>query len=223
MTTFRQSKSYDLLMGLPLMLWFGGAAVKLRPGLAALGGEILAGQASLHEGLLFVALCASLAFNLLLVWLVMVRTVPVARASGLTGRMLGIIGAFLGVAILYLPPAVPPPGWLLVSDLLLIGGFAGACVVLARLGRAFAILPEARILVTAGPYRFVRHPLYGAEIIAMLGNVILFRQPWAGLLAVMVIALQVARSHYEEQVLRNAFPEYAAYAARTKRFIPGII
>lgn len=223
MTTFRQSKSYDLLMGLPLMLWFGGAAVKLRPGLAALGGEILAGRASLHEGLLFVALCASLAFNLLLVWLVMVRTVPVARASGLTGRMLGIIGAFLGVAILYLPPAAPPPGWLLVSDLLLIGGFAGACVVLARLGRAFAILPEARILVTAGPYRFVRHPLYGAEIIAMLGNVILFRQPWAGLLAVMVIALQVARSHYEEQVLRNAFPEYAAYAARTKRFIPGII
>ena len=82
---------------------------------------------------------------------------------------------------------------------------------------------EARVLVTTGAYRFVRHPLYVAELTGMIGNVILFQQPWAALLAVAVIALQVARAHFEEQVLAEAFPEYAAYRARTKRFIPFVI
>jgi len=31
------------------------------------------------------------------------------------------------------------------------------------------------------------------------------------------------RSHFEEQVLAETYPEYAAYRAKTKRFIPGVI
>jgi protein-S-isoprenylcysteine O-methyltransferase Ste14 len=62
-----------------------------------------------------------------------------------------------------------------------------------------------------------------AEVVGLAGNAILFQQPWALLLLAVVIALQVARSHFEEQVLGEAFPEYAAYRARTWRFIPGVI
>lgn len=225
MTTFAQlraTKAYDLLMALPLILWFGGAAIKLRPGLVALGAALVSGQATLHGALLFFALFASATFNALLVWLLIARSVPVRRSQSLLAKACGFTGAFLGVGILYLPTATPPLGWLLVSDGLLIVGFASSVVIVSRLGRAFSILPEARVLVTTGAYRYVRHPLYVAELTGMIGNVILFQQPWAALLAVAVIALQVARSHFEEQVLAEAFPEYAAYRAATRRFIPGV-
>jgi protein-S-isoprenylcysteine O-methyltransferase Ste14 len=62
-----------------------------------------------------------------------------------------------------------------------------------------------------------------AEITGLIGNIILFRQPWAALIGGVVIGLQLVRCHYEEQVLEAAFPEYAAYRARTWRFIPYVI
>jgi protein-S-isoprenylcysteine O-methyltransferase Ste14 len=220
---FRTSRLYDLTMGVPLILWFGGAAIRLRPALAMLGGELLAGRASLHAGLLFVALFASAAFNLLLVYLIAVRDLPVRKSRGLLPRLAGFVGTFLGVAILYLPRPTIPLSWLIASDLFEIVGFVGAGFVLARLGRAFSIMPEARTLVTGGPYAHARHPLYALETLCVIGNAILFQQPWAALLAAAVIALQVVRSLFEEQVLMDAYPEYAAYRARTKRFIPGVL
>jgi len=84
-------------------------------------------------------------------------------------------------------------------------------------------MPEARSLVTSGPYAFARHPLYAVEMLCIAGNAILFLQPWAGVLAALVAALQVARSVFEERVLGDAYPEYAGYRARVKRFIPGVI
>ena len=95
--------------------------------------------------------------------------------------------------------------------------------IVSRLGKSFSILPEARRLVTSGPYAFARHPLYAAEMLTIAGTAIQYQQPWAVLLAVAVIALQVTRSIFEERVLLEAFPDYGAYRARTKRFIPGVI
>jgi protein-S-isoprenylcysteine O-methyltransferase Ste14 len=221
--TFRQTKFYDLLMGLPLILWFGGAAVKLRPSLVVLAGDLLDGRAGLHSVLLLLALFASASFNLLLVWLVVVRDPPVAKSTGLLPRLFGVVGTFLGVGILYLPRPPLPLGWLIVSDALQLVGFVGAALVLAKLGKAFSIMPEARVLVTGGPYAYVRHPLYAVETLCLIGNAILFQQPWAGLIGATVIVVLVIRSHFEEQVLAQTYREYAAYRARTKRFIPGIV
>jgi protein-S-isoprenylcysteine O-methyltransferase Ste14 len=113
--------------------------------------------------------------------------------------------------------------WQLAADILVLGGNLAAVLILSRLGRAFAIMPEARLLVTGGPYRYARHPLYTAEAVIVTGIAIQFQQPWAVLLAAVVIGLQIARSVFEEQVLVEAYPDYEAYRARTKRFIPGII
>ena len=96
-------------------------------------------------------------------------------------------------------------------------------MVLWWLGKSFSILPEARRLVTGGPYAFARHPLYSVEIITVLGTALQFQAPWAWLIALGVVALLWIRTQYEEQVLAESFPEYPAYRARTKRFIPGII
>lgn len=217
---FRSTKAYDLLMALPLIVWFAGAGIKLRPSLVLLGHALVRGEATWHGALLFFALFASATFNLLLVWLLIARTAPVRRSSSLLAKLCGFVGTFLGVAILYLPLVTPPMPWLLASDVLLLTGFASSVVIASRLGKAFSIMPEARVLVTTGAYRFVRHPLYVAEIVGMIGNVILFSQPWAALIGAAVIALQVVRSHFEEQVLLDAFPGYAGYRAQTKRFIP---
>ena len=83
-------------------------------------------------------------------------------------------------------------------------------------------MAEARHLVTEGPYAVIRHPLYLAEEIAVLGVFLQFMSFWAGILFVAHLGFQIQRMRNEEQILRQAFPEYEAYMKRTARVIPGI-
>jgi protein-S-isoprenylcysteine O-methyltransferase Ste14 len=86
--------------------------------------------------------------------------------------------------------------------------------------------PTAGGIVTAGPYRYWRHPIYASVLLFM----------WAGILAhrasptlidlalgALATAMTIVRVRAEEQLLRAAMPEYAAYADRTKRFIPFVL
>jgi protein-S-isoprenylcysteine O-methyltransferase Ste14 len=112
----------------------------------------------------------------------------------------------------------------IASDVLLIAGLAFAIGSVAVLGRCFGILPDVRGLVTRGPYRLVRHPLYLGELTAVLGVVLGSREPvWAGLTWLLCVGLQLVRTGYEERNIRAEFPEYDEYAARTKRLIPGVL
>ena len=164
---------------------------------------------------------SSAAFNLLLIYLVVVRTEPVRRSSVLLPRACGFAGTFLGVGILQLKPATLSLPWQAIAAALIFAGALGSAIVLARLGKSFSIMPEARKLVTSGPYAYARHPLYAVEFITLAGTAIQFAQPWAGLLALGVVLLQVTRTIFEERVLVAAYPEYESYRARVKRF--GII
>jgi protein-S-isoprenylcysteine O-methyltransferase Ste14 len=84
------------------------------------------------------------------------------------------------------------------------------------------MMAEARRLVTSGPYRFVRHPLYLAEELSVIGLFLQFASLWTAALFAVQIAFQLRRMHNEENVLTASFPEYAAYRRRTARLIPGI-
>ena len=214
----RRGKLYDFAAGLPLILWFGYNALELRPDLAADARAVLAAPESLLANLRFFALFAAMAFNLLLIYLIVVRTEPVRRASGIVPRLCGFAGTFLGVGILHLKPLDLSLGWQTVAAGFVFAGSLGSAIVLAKLGRAFAIMPEARVLITSGPYAWARHPLYVTEFLTLVGTAIQFQQPWAVLLALAVIALQIARTIFEERVLADAYPEYASYRARVKRF-----
>jgi protein-S-isoprenylcysteine O-methyltransferase Ste14 len=110
---------------------------------------------------------------------------------------------------------------LLSSGLILLGIFLGI-IVLSWLGRSFSIMPEARRLVTTGPYRLVRHPLYVAEGFLLAGIFVQYAPPWCYMIIAAQIALQLERMRLEEHVLTLAFPEYTAYAAHTARIIPGV-
>ena len=91
-----------------------------------------------------------------------------------------------------------------------------------HLGTNFSLLPQARRLVTTGPYRFVRHPIYLGGLLITVGEVWLRWSPLVVVLNIVFVAAQLVRLRYEEQVLGRAFPEYAAYRDRTSALIPGI-
>lgn len=82
-------------------------------------------------------------------------------------------------------------------------------------------LAKDRELATAGPYSFVRNPLYLGTLIAALGIVIASRDSWLGLLfAIVFLLVYLPAVELEEQHLREIFPSYQAYAERVGRFLP---
>jgi protein-S-isoprenylcysteine O-methyltransferase Ste14 len=83
-----------------------------------------------------------------------------------------------------------------------------------QLRRAFSVEPQARELVTSGPYRFARHPIYAAYVLVNCG--LWLRHPTLpfGTVLAIWLALLAVRIRYEERVLEGVFPEYAAYRAR---------
>jgi protein-S-isoprenylcysteine O-methyltransferase Ste14 len=122
------------------------------------------------------------------------------------------------VGILHLKSVPLSLAWQGIAAAMIFAGALGSAIVLARLGRSFSIMPEARGLVTSGPYKWARHPLYVTETITLIGTAIQFAQPWAALLTAGALALQVLRTIFEERILTEAFPEYAVYRTRVKRF-----
>jgi len=165
---------------------------------------------------------STLAFLVLLVVMFTVRHIPQRAASGFYPRFAAVVGTFLSVGFLLLPPQELSYVLYLASLLLVIAGTVFAICAVLVLGRSISLLPEARRLVTKGPYALVRHPLYLGEIIAVAGVALQCLSAWALLLLGLVWAFQLQRMKYEELVLSQSFPEYGDYMARTARLVPGV-
>jgi protein-S-isoprenylcysteine O-methyltransferase Ste14 len=148
---------------------------------------------------------------------------PVRRqASGVAPRLVAYAHSFM--PMLFLETAARwNPHWVQpTSDPTLQS--AGACVWLVGallafwpmwyLRRAFSIEPQARALVTAGPYRLARHPIYALYLLINAG--LWLRHPTPQFAAVLVVwgLLLMLRIQYEERVLLSAFPEYDGYRRR---------
>ncbi len=108
---------------------------------------------------------------------------------------------------------------------LMVGGLVLGVVALRLLRpslTASGALKPGGTLVTSGPYRLVRHPVYTAQMLLALG----WSLAWGGwLTALYAIALGVLlnfKSLLEERRLLQRFPEYQEYRARTRRFVPYI-
>ena len=137
--------------------------------------------------------------------------------------LLGVAARVAVMEFLLLLPRAPANVWFDgASTLLILGGNIVCVLALLSLGRSLSILPEARKLVTEGLYRRIRHPLYLAEEIAIIGLFLQYRSWTAAAIVIVHAALQLRRMAWEEQVLGETFPEYGAYAQRTDRVIPGV-
>jgi|Deesub1362B_J571_1020462.scaffolds.fasta_scaffold34892_1 protein-S-isoprenylcysteine O-methyltransferase Ste14 len=110
---------------------------------------------------------------------------------------------------------------------LLVTGLAIRFTAMVQLGRYFTtdvtILAGHR-LVTAGLYRYVRHPAYTGMLLAFLGLGVSFSS-WVSVavLAVPIFLVTLRRIAVEERVLAETFgQEFLRYKQRTKRLLPGI-
>ena len=169
-----------------------------------------------------VANVASLGFLLMIVATTFTRLPPVSSASGITPRVVALVGAFATVTFVALPPLDVAPGVKIASDILVIVGFSLCIWCLWWLGRSFSIMAQARRLVTGGPYRIIRHPLYACEVIALAG-IILSKPSWPAIaIASIAMVFQYLRIRNEEKVLQQTFPEYSAYARTTPMLIPSL-
>jgi len=162
-------------------------------------------------------------YTMMIACVYVVRLRPVSKFAGAVPCAAAILGGFLMSGLLFLSPRDDLPLYVRVmASFLVIFGNVFAAIIIMRLGKSFSILPEGRRLVTKGPYAVIRHPLYLAEAVVALGVVINFLSPWALLLVISQLGLQVVRIHYEEKVLKETFPEYEEYTKKTWRLIPGI-
>jgi protein-S-isoprenylcysteine O-methyltransferase Ste14 len=99
-----------------------------------------------------------------------------------------------------------------------------AIVTNAYLGRWVRIQEDrGHQVVTGGPYRYVRHPMY-LGIILLFPCMALFLGSWWALVPAGLIAvLMVVRTALEDRALQAELPGYAEYARRTRyRLLPGI-
>lgn len=91
-----------------------------------------------------------------------------------------------------------------------------------RLGH-FNIRPaikEGALLVTHGPYRFIRHPMYASVLLAALG-LLLITFSWLrlGIFFVLWLVLYL-KLRIEEELLARHFPDYSSYKKRSKMVFP---
>jgi protein-S-isoprenylcysteine O-methyltransferase Ste14 len=144
------------------------------------------------------------------------------KARGVEPRISALVGTFLVYAVTLCPRRELSVGGEIAATTLILLGTALAAYGLTQLGRSFSVMAEARQLVTSGVYRIVRHPLYVAEEIAVIGLVIQFLSYQTLLLVAVHAGFQLRRMRNEEAILINTFPEYGAYKEKTARLIPGI-
>jgi len=107
--------------------------------------------------------------------------------------------------------------------MLLVGTAIGLWAA-ARLGRGFtpSPLPNGAIeLVTRGPYRWVRHPMYTAVMLLATGIAIRAGSVAVAAQTIALVVLFNVKARWEERQLATTFPGYLAYQASTPRFVPG--
>ena len=181
--------------------------------------ETLHAQAQLLQEIVTVVFLA------LVVLLFAIRRRPIADThASVVPATVALIGTFLLNVVGYLPVQdTTSTEALLASSAIVIVGTLWTIWSLATLGRCFGLFPEVRGLVQRGPYRLVRHPVYLGELISAVGLLVAKPHPVIVLLFAAFVALQFARTVYEEQALSAAFPtEYPTYAQRVARLIPGV-
>jgi protein-S-isoprenylcysteine O-methyltransferase Ste14 len=134
--------------------------------------------------------------------------------------LLALIGTTLPLLAVPVATITPAPIWL-SGAIMLIGLFVQISAK-AILGRSYGLIAANRGIKVAGPYRFVRHPMYGGYTIMHVGCLLGFPSLWNLILYSTQLTIQVARLLREEHLL-NQDPSYRDYVAHVRyRLIPMI-
>jgi protein-S-isoprenylcysteine O-methyltransferase Ste14 len=153
----------------------------------------------------------------------LIRKDPVCRSRGAKEILVPLIGGILPFALLFSPPNLFIAGnpltlqvifyWMTAATALTVWG-------LWTLRRSFSITVEARDLVTSGPYRFVRHPIYLGEILTALAVTVWRFSLLNFFIITLFVVIQLLRAKWEEDKLALVFPSYSIYVAKASWLFP---
>ena len=147
---------------------------------------------------------------------------PRESTAGIMPRVVAVVGTFIMSLLIVFPPQAISADMRIISTLIISVGTVMSILCLRQLGRSFSIMATSRALKTQGAYSIVRHPLYAAEVLMIVGVIVGHGTVGALGLGAIWLVLQVRRAQHEESVLRHTFPEYEDYAARVPMLIPGL-
>lgn len=179
---------------------------------------------SLHAQAALLQESVTVIFLALVVVLFVIRRRRIAGEHATLGPgLVALLGTFLLNVVAYLPVEdTTSTESLLASSVVVIVGTVFTIWSLATLGRCFGLFPEARGLVTRGPYRLVRHPVYLGELTSAVGMLLAKPHVLVVITFAVFVALQYWRTVYEEHALSAAFPDdYPSYTRRVPRLLPG--
>ncbi|HZI87814.1 MAG TPA: isoprenylcysteine carboxylmethyltransferase family protein [Pyrinomonadaceae bacterium] len=97
---------------------------------------------------------------------------------------------------------------------------------LKYLGRNYSPCFDSHVpveLISSGPYKLSRHPMYLGKLLVGIGNFIISGSLWFALMLIYLALETVRTIRNEEQYLTKALPEYAEYKKRTPMMIPFLL
>ena len=120
------------------------------------------------------------------------------------------------------------PPWLVVAGFLLVSlgyGFAAWALAENRFFSSVVRIQSERghVVCDSGPYRFVRHPGYAGNMLALFGIVLALESMWTLIPAVIASIISVIRTALEDRALMEELPGYRHYSQRVRyRLVPYI-
>lgn len=89
--------------------------------------------------------------------------------------------------------------------------------------RVSPVPDEQATLITDGPYRYIRHPMYTAILLCCAG-LLICHFTWLRLaMAVTLAIVLIFKLSWEEEMLKEKFAEYGEYMKRSKRVLPFVV
>lgn len=148
-----------------------------------------------------------------------------------------VLSPLMGVTVLYLPVVVgaldhrfgwtaPFPAWVNIAGLL-VCALGYAFTVWALVENAFFTslvriqTDRGHEVCDSGPYRFLRHPGYAGNLLAVVGIPLALDSAWAFAASGVAIAVSALRTELEDRALQDGLPGYREYATHVPyRLLP---
>jgi protein-S-isoprenylcysteine O-methyltransferase Ste14 len=129
-----------------------------------------------------------------------------------------MIGALIGlyeIGVLFTAQPIA-----IALQLMAVALMVWARVTFGRRSFHAAANPTAGGLVTTGPYRIIRHPIYTAACLFGWGAIVVHPSLVSVALGILLLLGALVRMICEEQAVKQRYPEYVEYAKVTKRMVP---
>ena len=139
---------------------------------------------------------------------------------------LGFIGLLVFPAVDHRLGWSDLPGWAAIAgDVIMLLGWLGIYFVFRENSFASATIESSadQRVISTGPYAWVRHPMYAAALVLLLGIPLALGSSWGVLIVLALVPVLIWRLMDEERFLVNHLPGYSEYQGRVRyRLLPSI-